>query len=45
MDIEYLKYEQRDRATWLDHELRKTPTFKSWDDVRSAIKLIRTYAL
>jgi Family of unknown function (DUF5984) len=40
VDTEYLKYEQNDRAAWLDHALRKTPTFNNWDEVRSAINLI-----
>jgi Family of unknown function (DUF5984) len=40
VDTEHLKYEQKDRATWLEYALTKTPTFNNWEDVRSSINLI-----
>jgi hypothetical protein len=40
VDTQQLKYEQEDRATWLDTSLRKAPTFNNWDDIRSATRLI-----
>ena len=40
VDTEHLRYEQKDRETWLEHALKK-PSYLSWDKVRSASYNIR----